>query len=498
MTQLGAGFDSSYPAAIDTRQFFQNAAAAAPDSSSRVDAEVLNDLLSAVIAIETTLGANPQGVYGSLAQRLAQFLPGGGGTPGAVGFNATLNVTVSGTMRATGAPAVFVRVYDNATPHYAIQPGTVTVTTDQLVFTLDVTFGVSQSGLLVVSTDPPQFVSSFLSQTTVAVTNSTHQLNSSSLIVQLYDTDGRAIESQTLTVHPTTHDVVVTFGQPQSGYLVLGALPPPYVATFTNQTSVVVSGSTHAIGTNALLWQLYDNNVPARLIQPQSLSIHPSTYDVVVTFGQPQSGSLVLCVASALTGTEFAIRDAGIPDSTAVQVHSLNGNLYLQAGGSNYVLVVDRTGVNTALVVNTLTGNVGLGVVPAHRLHLPTDDAFKLTTSTWYTLSDMRLKEFRRRFTDGLDTVLQIEPLVFAHNGKGGIARDNKEHIGIDAHAVQQVAPYMVDSHPGQLDPEGPTEALLTFNAHALPFLLINAVKALHARVATLEAAVQDLRTGRA
>lgn len=494
MGQLGSGTESNYPAAIDTRQFFQNAAAAAPDSSTRIDSEVVNDLLSAVLAIETTLGANPQGVYGSLALRLAQFLPGGSGTPGALGFQATQTVAVSGTMRATGAPAVFFRVYDNATPSYAIQPERVLVTTSQLSFTLTMTFGVTQSGLLVLSADGPQYVASFTNQTIVAVTNSTHQLQSSALITQVFDATGTAIEPETLTVHPTTHDVVLTFGQPQSGYLVLGALPPPYVAPFTNQPTVTVPGVAHAIGTNALLWQVYDNNVPAQVIQPESLSIHPATYDVTMTFGQPQSGSLVLALASALTGTEFAIRDAGIPNATAVQVRSQAGDLLLQSGGGNRIWMLDRTGAAGIVVVNTLTGGVGIRVDPQHTLHLATDDAAKLATSTWLITSDLRLKEVKRRFTEGLATALRIDPIVFAYNGKGGIPKDNTEHIGVSAQAIQQIAPYMIGSHPGQVEPDGPTEDLLTFNAHALPFILLNALKELHARVETLEAEMKDLR----
>jgi hypothetical protein len=50
-----------------------NVAGAAPDSASRVDAELVNDFAAAILAIQTALGANPEGAFASVRARLDQM-----------------------------------------------------------------------------------------------------------------------------------------------------------------------------------------------------------------------------------------------------------------------------------------------------------------------------------------------------------------------------------------------------------------------------------------
>lgn len=84
MAQLGSGNGTSYPSALDTRQIFVDGANAAPDSDSRIDKDIPNDAFITLIAIETVLGANPQGAFPSVAARLAATLGSSGG-----GYNPT-------------------------------------------------------------------------------------------------------------------------------------------------------------------------------------------------------------------------------------------------------------------------------------------------------------------------------------------------------------------------------------------------------------------------
>lgn len=55
MAELGAGNGTSIPTGIDTRQTYINGPNPRPDSSSRIDAEMANDLMAAVIAMETDI-----------------------------------------------------------------------------------------------------------------------------------------------------------------------------------------------------------------------------------------------------------------------------------------------------------------------------------------------------------------------------------------------------------------------------------------------------------
>ena len=75
MAQIGAGFITvggltTYPYEIDSKQDYQNGSPLAPDSDSRLDAEVINDIVRTLVNIETVLGAAPQGIHGSVLARL--------------------------------------------------------------------------------------------------------------------------------------------------------------------------------------------------------------------------------------------------------------------------------------------------------------------------------------------------------------------------------------------------------------------------------------------
>lgn len=73
MAQLGSGNGSDYPDSIDTTQTWVNVPGAAPDSASRVDAELVNDFAVAILALQTALGANPEGAFASVRARLDQM-----------------------------------------------------------------------------------------------------------------------------------------------------------------------------------------------------------------------------------------------------------------------------------------------------------------------------------------------------------------------------------------------------------------------------------------
>ena len=120
MPQLGSGQGSGFPDAIDTRQTFINSPAAAPDGPSRADAELFNDSLHAIVQVQTTLGAKPNGDFASVAARLQQFLPGGGESPLFFGFTASTSVTIPGTTHHLGTASPLVQVYDNASPRQSV------------------------------------------------------------------------------------------------------------------------------------------------------------------------------------------------------------------------------------------------------------------------------------------------------------------------------------------------------------------------------------------
>lgn len=301
MSNLGSGLGSSYPSTIDTRQTFQNVPNPVPDSDTRFDAEFCNDTLTAIVQIETALGAGIQGAYASLAARLAAIeAGGGGGTPGltnVVTFTNQTMVTIPGTAHQQAQQALLYQVYDPSTPRQALQPDAFAVYPTN--FDAVTTFGVAQSGVVMVGVLTPQYVTSFTtsgSPPSVLIPGSTHGLAQPLLFFQAFDTGtpAQAIELGSVTVDTTTRDLTLTTAAPQSGTLILGIGTPRYVHTFTNQTTVTVLGSVHGLTSANLLYQVWDAGATPAAVQDGGFTVHPTTFDVVLTFAVAQSGSLLL------------------------------------------------------------------------------------------------------------------------------------------------------------------------------------------------------------
>jgi len=95
--------------------------------------------------------------------------------------------------------------------------------------------------------------------------------------------------------------------------------------------------------------------------------------------------------------------------------------------------------------------------------------------------SDARLKSDIADYDAGLDVVKQLNPVTFHYNGLEGLATDETQ-IGLVAQDVEQVAPYMVSRRSGN-----DLADVRVMSPQALPYLLINAIQELEAKVADLE-----------
>lgn len=485
MAQLGSGSGSSYGDAIDTRQVWANAPAAAPDSNTRLDAECINDIANAIINIETVLGASPNGSYGSVAARLNALLGGGGGTPGVFVFTAATTFTIPGTVHNVGQGALLFKVYDSNIPANLLDPGSYSVSVASATYDVTVQFATPTSGYIALGSTSPLYLRTFTSATTVTVLGTAHQFGTADLLYQLYDAQSpmNAFQPGSLTVHPTSFTVIASFATPMSGTLVLSAGGPRYAVNFTSVSTVAIPGNTHQLGTRALLSNVYDAATPRAAMADPPTTIDPTTFDVVMTFGTPLSGRILLMPATTLTGRDFDIRDAGTVNQSAVRMHSTSGVLQLQAGGGGSIYLMDKLGAIKAAFQADLT-RLGIGTVaPTHMLELSAADAVMPGGGPWLSPSDVRQKEDVRPFVDGLETLLALAPILFRYNGKGGILRSTREFVGLVAQEVRDVAPYMVRSQRGRLEEGGPIEDLLTLDTQPLAYLLLNAVKTLAAQL---------------
>ncbi|HEY6502588.1 MAG TPA: tail fiber domain-containing protein [Chitinophagaceae bacterium] len=192
---------------------------------------------------------------------------------------------------------------------------------------------------------------------------------------------------------------------------------------------------------------------------------HISKYtDNDFAFGQSPAGATIV---SSATSIFFQNRALNVPTNVLV----INGN---------------KATINTTLVIGTPP--VGAPAIPAGTTLAVYGEAQKLTGLVWSVMSDVRVKKEISAFGEGLDKLLQINPVWFKYKNVEGIPGADARQVGVLAHEVQPLFPYMVNKAKGKLSSEDQEETdLLTFNGSALPYIIINAIKELNCRLQRLE-----------
>ncbi len=132
------------------------------------------------------------------------------------------------------------------------------------------------------------------------------------------------------------------------------------------------------------------------------------------------------------------------------------------------------------IVETLLFGNVGINALNPSATLVVNGDALN-ATGVWGVYSDERLKTNLVDFESGLDVIARLNPVSFEYNGLEGLPSDETQ-IGLVAQDVERVAPYMV-SHRQGVD----LDDVRVMSTQALPYLLINAIQELEAKVADLE-----------
>ena len=151
------------------------------------------------------------------------------------------------------------------------------------------------------------------------------------------------------------------------------------------------------------------------------------------------------------------------------------------------------------------------GANPQAKLDVEGDIHYSGTISN---TSDRRLKKDVKDFKYGLETIKSLKPISYHYNGKAGTNAE-KEHVGIFAQDLQEVAPELVgtfehvtfaNQSQKQLNEEAPiqvekTEKFLNIQESAIKYMLINSVKELAAqvdakdeRIETLEAELNSMK----
>jgi hypothetical protein len=139
------------------------------------------------------------------------------------------------------------------------------------------------------------------------------------------------------------------------------------------------------------------------------------------------------------------------------------------------------------IVETLLYGNVGINTTDPAATLVVNGDAMNVT-GVWDVFSDERLKQNVREYDDGLEVVLQMNPVLFSYNGLEGTP-EGSEQVGLIAQDLEDIAPRMVSVRSGH-----DLESVRVMSPQALPYMLINAIQELEARVAELESELERER----
>lgn len=201
---------------------------------------------------------------------------------------------------------------------------------------------------------------------------------------------------------------------------------------------------------------------------------------------------VIINANGSISKPQLVIQENNNSDYSRMQFrqHSVNSFWDIAANGSNadFRIRYDNGTVGDDLfIIDGNNDRVGINRVPTTEAFEVQGGAGKTSGgNTWVVLSDARLKKDVRDFTDGLEILQKIHPVWFRYNGKAGTNTENQE-VGILAQEMQHIAPYMIGETVYE-DEQGKQENYLNYNANALFYILVNAVKEQQLEIEHLQA----------
>jgi Chaperone of endosialidase/LytTr DNA-binding domain/Head domain of trimeric autotransporter adhesin len=190
---------------------------------------------------------------------------------------------------------------------------------------------------------------------------------------------------------------------------------------------------------------------------------------------------IVLKSGNTGIGTSYPQTKLHIVGGTDATLSDNSGYLVIgDVGGTNLVfdnneILARNNGVNATLFLQNNGGAFEIG-----------GSAFKPGGGSWTATSDVRLKQNVKPYSDGLQQLLRIKPVQFQYNQLSGYDT-KKQHIGVLAQELNEVAPYMVSTFT-----KNNTDYLNVDNT-AMTYMLINAVKEQQKQIEELKVLVNQL-----
>lgn len=130
-------------------------------------------------------------------------------------------------------------------------------------------------------------------------------------------------------------------------------------------------------------------------------------------------------------------------------------------------------------------------------LSLIQGEAYKTGSSTWSIISDARLKQNIKKFSMGLDAIMQIEPVTYNYNKKSK-ADTKKNHVGILAQDIEKIAPFMVKNYEmtdfNRKEDEVKKGTYKSVNTDAFTYMLINGMQEQQKQILELQKQIEILQ----
>lgn len=195
---------------------------------------------------------------------------------------------------------------------------------------------------------------------------------------------------------------------------------------------------------------------------------------------QANSGAAVFSHKNHASNTNFALRQGA---SGAVQINAAAGQaISVSQAGGQVNFGVSASGKVIVGDDNDLIDDANNVVL--HILQVSGDAYKSVGGGAWKNTSDARIKEEVRDLDLGLLELRRIRPVRFRYNGRAG-TNAGEAGVGVLGQEIETVLPETIQRVNVPDDPE--LNDMRVFDASALTFVLINAVKELAERVEILE-----------
>lgn len=195
--------------------------------------------------------------------------------------------------------------------------------------------------------------------------------------------------------------------------------------------------------------------------------------------GTPSTSATLDVVLSSSRSIEIGTAALGLP------------TLYFNTGSANNIIYTGNQGT-LGFIGQPVSIGINVGV-PNTNYNLEVNGtAAKTGGGSWANPSDERLKKNVKPFTDGLEALLQIRPVIYHYNGKMELD-STREYVGVIAQQIQSIAPYMVEEFKGR---DG--QHYLSFDGSALTYISINAIQEQQATILTQQAKIKTLEAQQA